>query len=667
MFARNIERLKALLAGVDRRPARPRRLHLLDLGRRPRPDLRGAREGPAHRLGRVHRRRRSPTRSTARGDEVVAGRPDAAAGPRRGRRRPRAPTSSTCATPTAWADLLDGVDVVCHQAALVGRRGHAWPTCRRTPPTTTSAPPRCWPRCTTAGVDRLVLASSMVVYGEGRYACPEHGDQAAGAARPARPWTPGEFENHCPRLRRPARLGAGRRGRPARPAQRVRRQQGRPGALRVRLGPAGRRRRRSRCATTTSTARGCRGTRRTPGSPRCSARRSSAASRRGCSRTAARCATSCTSPTSRAPTCCAMRAVADAAAAGVRGVQRLLRARPVSIRRGGRAWWPRHGGGSSRWSTGEYRLGDVRHVVASPERAARRARLPRPRSRPRSGCRAFATRPAPRPDGVTSRCRAGAAPRSADDQLQRQARPPPALGQQRGARQQPRHERQPDPLHLGLAHPATGRRPRPRRSAAPHDQQRTTRVGTAVPADAPASAPARRRSSGPAQKAQRGEVAPQPVRRRARAARSRPSSAPAAPGRPPTSRSRTPRTPAPPPAPPAAAGTAAATSARRRAPPARAAPAAAGRRTSSRTQPSSSPATRTRPDATAAAGWPRERQAGQPPGRDRREHRVGRDRHPDRRRAEHQERRGAPRRRLGAQRAQGDQHRRARWSARRAR
>ena len=29
-----------------------------------------------------------------------------------------------------------------------------------------------------AGVDRLVLASSMVVYGEGRYRCPEHGDQA---------------------------------------------------------------------------------------------------------------------------------------------------------------------------------------------------------------------------------------------------------------------------------------------------------------------------------------------------------------------------------------------------------------------------------------------------------------------------------------------------------
>ena len=42
---------------------------------------------------------------------------------------------------------------------------------------------------------------------------------------------------------------------------------------------------------------GCRATRRTPGSPRSSARRSSAASRRGSSRTAGRCATSCTSTT----------------------------------------------------------------------------------------------------------------------------------------------------------------------------------------------------------------------------------------------------------------------------------------------------------------------------------------------------------------------------------
>ena len=34
---------------------------------------------------------------------------------------------------------------------------------------------------------RLVLASSMVVYGEGRYACPEHGVVAPGAARGRRP------------------------------------------------------------------------------------------------------------------------------------------------------------------------------------------------------------------------------------------------------------------------------------------------------------------------------------------------------------------------------------------------------------------------------------------------------------------------------------------------
>ncbi len=35
-----------------------------------------------------------------------------------------------------------------------------------------------------AGVDRLVLASSMVVYGEGRYTCAEHGRPVAAAAQP---------------------------------------------------------------------------------------------------------------------------------------------------------------------------------------------------------------------------------------------------------------------------------------------------------------------------------------------------------------------------------------------------------------------------------------------------------------------------------------------------
>jgi dTDP-L-rhamnose 4-epimerase len=48
-----------------------------------------------------------------------------------------------------------------------------------------------------AGVSRLVLASSMVVYGEGRYACAEHGDQAPPARR-RELLDAGEFDVGCP-------------------------------------------------------------------------------------------------------------------------------------------------------------------------------------------------------------------------------------------------------------------------------------------------------------------------------------------------------------------------------------------------------------------------------------------------------------------------------------
>ena len=76
--------------------------------------------------------------------------------------------------PSLLADLLSGVDVVCHQAAVVGH----------------GVSPADGPEYVLhndfgtavllaamheAGVARLVLASSMVVYGEGRYACPTHG------------------------------------------------------------------------------------------------------------------------------------------------------------------------------------------------------------------------------------------------------------------------------------------------------------------------------------------------------------------------------------------------------------------------------------------------------------------------------------------------------------
>jgi dTDP-L-rhamnose 4-epimerase len=95
-----------------------------------------------------------------------------------------------------WSHLLDGVDVVCHQAAVVG----AGVTVADLPAYAAHNDLGTAALLATmheAGVDRLVLASSMVVYGEGRYACAEHGDQVP-PPRTVAALDAGDFENHCP-------------------------------------------------------------------------------------------------------------------------------------------------------------------------------------------------------------------------------------------------------------------------------------------------------------------------------------------------------------------------------------------------------------------------------------------------------------------------------------
>jgi dTDP-L-rhamnose 4-epimerase len=92
--------------------------------------------------------------------------------------------------------LLDGVDAVCHQAAMVGH----------------GVDPSDAPDYAThndygtavllaamhaTGVRRLVLAGSMVVYGEGRYDCAEHGTVRPGPRRPD-DLSAGQFEPPCP-------------------------------------------------------------------------------------------------------------------------------------------------------------------------------------------------------------------------------------------------------------------------------------------------------------------------------------------------------------------------------------------------------------------------------------------------------------------------------------
>ena len=95
-----------------------------------------------------------------------------------------------------WASLLAGVDVVCHQAALVGAgvRVGDLPAYAGHNDLGTAA---LLAAMHDAGVDRMVLASSMVVYGEGRYACPTHGPQVPGP-RSVVALDGGDYDNHCP-------------------------------------------------------------------------------------------------------------------------------------------------------------------------------------------------------------------------------------------------------------------------------------------------------------------------------------------------------------------------------------------------------------------------------------------------------------------------------------
>jgi dTDP-L-rhamnose 4-epimerase len=95
---------------------------------------------------------------------------------------------------------LDGVDVVCHQAALVGLGAdlNDLPAYSDVNVTGTAILLNEMGR---AGVPRLVLASSMVVYGEGAYDCAEHG-RVRPVPRAREDLLAGRFEPRCPRCGR---------------------------------------------------------------------------------------------------------------------------------------------------------------------------------------------------------------------------------------------------------------------------------------------------------------------------------------------------------------------------------------------------------------------------------------------------------------------------------
>ncbi|MGC4864843.1 NAD-dependent epimerase/dehydratase family protein [Micromonospora sp. DT53] len=92
--------------------------------------------------------------------------------------------------------LLAGVDAVCHQAAMVGHGldPSDAPDFVSHNDYATAVLLAAMHR---AGVTRLVLASSMVVYGEGRYVCATHGTVRP-AARSVADLAAGRYEPTCP-------------------------------------------------------------------------------------------------------------------------------------------------------------------------------------------------------------------------------------------------------------------------------------------------------------------------------------------------------------------------------------------------------------------------------------------------------------------------------------
>ncbi|MEO6712528.1 MAG: NAD-dependent epimerase/dehydratase family protein, partial [Mycobacteriales bacterium] len=97
---------------------------------------------------------------------------------------------------------LDGVDAVSHQAAMVGLGVDFGDVADYVSSNDggTAALLLAAHRAGWAG--RLVLASSMVVYGEGRYSCAEHGPVAPGPRRVA-DLDAGRYEPPCPICSRP--------------------------------------------------------------------------------------------------------------------------------------------------------------------------------------------------------------------------------------------------------------------------------------------------------------------------------------------------------------------------------------------------------------------------------------------------------------------------------
>jgi dTDP-L-rhamnose 4-epimerase len=97
---------------------------------------------------------------------------------------------------------LHGVTAVCHQAAMVGLGVDMSDLTAFVSHNDLGTATLLEAMAARRFGGRLVLASSMVVYGEGRYTCPEHGEQPAPRRSPAH-LDAGRFEPLCPRCGEP--------------------------------------------------------------------------------------------------------------------------------------------------------------------------------------------------------------------------------------------------------------------------------------------------------------------------------------------------------------------------------------------------------------------------------------------------------------------------------
>ena len=108
----------------------------------------------------------------------------------------RADPAADVRAPDAVRRALAGVDAVCHQAAMVGL-GTGFADAPEYVSRNDLGTAVLLAAMAEAGVRRLVLAGSMVVYGEGRYTCPRHGDVRPGP-RAVPDLEAGRFEPRCP-------------------------------------------------------------------------------------------------------------------------------------------------------------------------------------------------------------------------------------------------------------------------------------------------------------------------------------------------------------------------------------------------------------------------------------------------------------------------------------